>query len=472
MSKGQQKKSLSLSQRIAEFARKTELKGIPTDVVEKAKIHLVDASGTALAASQKDFSKPLISAMTELGGSGDTPIFGHIKKSTLRDATLVNGALIHSLDFDDTHGESVVHCSASAWPTAFGIGLDNNLSGADALVGYLIAAEVSACIGSFTGGTLQRKGFHPTGIIGAFGCAAGAGRLYGLRADQIVDALGITLSMASGNMEFVTDGAWTKRLHPGWAAVIGITAAILAKNGFKGPTKPLEGQFGLFATLLEDINKSQIAALGKDLGEKWRVREFAIKPYPLCHFNHSLIDCALKIRRKHKFQLHEVSRITVLLHPDELPIVCEPLHQKKEPKTIYEAQFSAPYAVATALLRGRFGISELEDRCLTDKDIIGLAKKVIYAKDPKSGFPKYFSGGVKLQLTSGQVVEEYQRIHQGAPEYPLSDESVMEKFFANSKSSLGDALSELLANSLMHLENLQNLEDLADLIRGLSRSSG
>ena len=470
MSKGQQENSLSLSQRIAEFARATELTDVPADVAEKAKLHLVDASGTALAASQKNFSEPLIRAMSELSGVGDTPIFGRVKKLTLRDATLVNGALIHSLDFDDTHGESVVHCSASAWPMAFGIGFDKNLSGAETLVGYLIAAEVSACIGSFAGGTLQSKGFHPTGIIGAFGCAAGASRLYGLSEDQIVNALGITLSMASGNMEFVSDGAWNKRLHPGWAAVIGITAAILAKNGFRGTTKPLEGQFGLFATLLKDTDKAHIADLGKDLGVKWRLREFAVKPYPLCHFNHSLIDCALKIKQKLKFQLQEVAMITVIMHPDEAAIVCEPLQKKRNPQNVYEAQFSAPYAVATALLRGRFGLSELEDECLLDKDIIGLAKKVIYAEDPKSGFPKYFSGGVKLQLTNGEVIEEYQLIHRGALECPLSKESVMEKFFANSKSSLAQAHSALLANSLMDLENLQNLEELADMVRGFPRS--
>ena len=315
---------------------------------------------------------------------------------------------------------------------------------------------------------MQSNGFHPTGIIGAFGCAAGAGRLYELDEDQIVDALGITLSMASGNMEFVTDGAWTKRLHPGWAAVVGITAAVLAKNGFKGPSKPLEGQFGLFSTLLKDFDKDRILDLGEDLGSKWRIGEFAIKPYPLCHFNHALVDCSLKIKRKHKFQLDEVTLITALMHPDEVPIVCEPLDSKRNPQTVYEAQFSAPYAVATALIKGRFGLNELEETCLRDNSIIELARKVSYAEDPRSGFPKYFSGGIKLHLKNGQVLEEYQPIHQGAPEYPLPKEKVMEKFFANAETSLEVANSQLLVNSLMLLETLENLDGLANLVRGLS----
>ena len=467
MSKKQHEKNLSLSQRIAGFATKVELTDVPKQAMEKAKLHLIDASGTALAASQKGFSEPLINSMEELSDGGNSPIFGHSKGGALRDAALVNGALIHSHDFDDTHGASVVHCSASAWPTAFGIAFDKGLSGTDALLGYLIAAEVSSCIGTFTRGTMQSKGFHPTGIIGAFGCAAGAGRLYSLDEGQIVNALGITLSMASGNMEFVTDGAWTKRLHPGWAAMVGITAAMLAKNGFKGPSKPLEGQFGLFSTLLKDIDISEIAHLGKDLGVKWRIGEFAIKPYPLCHFNHSLVDCALKIKRKHKFAIHEVALITAFLHPDEVPIVCEPLDAKRKPQTVYEAQFSVPYAVATALLKGQFGLNELEESCLADKGIIGLAKKVTYAEDLRSGFPKFFSGGIKLTLKNGQVLEEHQLVHQGAQENPLSTAKVMEKFFANSAASLGAENSQLLANSLQKLESLENLEGVANLVRGL-----
>lgn len=192
---------VTLSARLADFAAAFTPSAVPPAVVAHAKLCILDSVGIALAANQYDFAACTGGALRALAGPGDAPVIGQRAGLPLRDAVLLNGTLIHGLDFDDTHGTSVVHCSASALPVAFNLGLVAGASGARMLAAYVLAVEIDARLGEVAQGSLQRRGYHPTGIIGAFGCAAAAAWLKRLPAAALADALGITLSMASGSME-------------------------------------------------------------------------------------------------------------------------------------------------------------------------------------------------------------------------------------------------------------------------------
>src|SRR5215831_15018827 len=241
--------SHTISQELSTFALGLSHAQIPTAVRERAKHLILDSVGIALASTQYPFASVSFAAMQELG-SGTSPVIGIGRKLALRDAVLMNGILVHGLDFDDTHSRGVIHGTSSSFPCALALADRDDADGEALLVAYVAAMEVATRLGAVAKGGFHQVGFHPTGLIGAFGCTLAAARILGLDADRATMAQGITLSMASGSLEFLEDGAWTKRLHPGWAGVAGITAATLAKHGYVGPRAAYEGRFGLYASHL------------------------------------------------------------------------------------------------------------------------------------------------------------------------------------------------------------------------------
>lgn len=451
----------SIAERFAAFAAGLDPAAVPDEALEAAKHCLLDALGIALAASTFDFAHTALAGAQAMGGAGASPVIGFGRRLPLRDALLVNGVLVHGLDYDDTHGASVVHCSASALPLMLGAGLAAGADGRRALAAYLLAVEVDARLGAVAEGSLQKRGWHPTGVMGAFGCAAAAGFLARADARAIAHALGITLSMASGNLEFLADGAWTKRLHPGWAAVCGYTAATLAQAGFVGPAAPFEGRFGLYRMLLGAEAKPDPARLTASLGRSWEIFDVAIKPFPACHYLHAAADAALALRAEPGFAPADVESIRVLLHADEIPIVGEPQAAKRRPRNAYEAQFSVHYAVAACLVRGRLGLAELDAEALEDPAIRALAARVSCEPDPASDYPRHYSGAVEILFSDGRRRAHREQINRGSRARPLPPADVEAKFFDNALRATDRPAAERLRRAVLALDSAPDLRALA-----------
>ncbi|MEM7542362.1 MAG: MmgE/PrpD family protein [Pseudomonadota bacterium] len=452
----------TVSQRLADQISALRIDQIPPHVLHHAKLCMLDALGIGIAASRYPFADPTIQAAVALsdGAAAELPVLGRIERLGLRDALLANGTLIHGLDFDDTHAGSVVHCSASAVPSALWVSQANGASGADALVAYIIAVEIDARLGGAAQGKLQARGLHPTGIIGAFGSTAASARLLGLEPRQIGQALGIVLSFASGSMEFINDGAWTKRLHPGWAAVAGLTAATFAQHGFIGPATPFEGRFGLYATVLGSEAPVDLESVAEPFTNRWETLEVAFKPYPACHFNHAFADAALALRHKHAFELDDIESITAFIHPDQAPLVCEPLAEKQRPKSSYEAQFSVPYIIACCLSKEQFGLAELEEPTLNDPELISLMQRCTHEPDPASKYPQAYSGAITIELKTGERLEHREAVNRGAQDNPLSDDEVIEKFINNAGAVLPAAVIDSSIEDVLSLEHATDLGSL------------
>jgi 2-methylcitrate dehydratase PrpD len=214
----------TLSLEIGTWAQAVSITDVPKHVQDQALLNILDAVGIAFASTHYEFATRSIAASVALG-SGPRGVIACSERLTVRDQAMLNGILIHGLDFDDTHVPGVIHATASALPTAIAIADDRELSGNDLVLGFLVALEIGARVGTAANGGFHAQGFHPTGLAGAFGAATAAAKMIGLDAHGIASAQGIVGSLASGSMEFLETGAWTKRLHPGWAAVSGITAA-------------------------------------------------------------------------------------------------------------------------------------------------------------------------------------------------------------------------------------------------------
>ena len=233
---------------------------------------MLDAVGVGLAAGRYPFAERTLAGAVALGGEGASTVIGHRQRLPLRDAALANGVLMHGLDFDDTHLTAIIHPTVTCLPAAFGVAEAQRASGADMLAAYIAGMECAIRIGASVKGGFHHVGFHATGVISHFSAALVAGRLMGLDADALVRAQGIAASTAGGVQVFLEEGAWTKRLHPGWGAVAGITAATLAKSGFFGPSRAYEGRFGLFEThLQEHAAQVDLARITAGLGSAWEL---------------------------------------------------------------------------------------------------------------------------------------------------------------------------------------------------------
>ena len=451
---------------LAEFVAGMRLADVPGTVRERAVQLMLDAVGVGLAAGRYPFAERTLAGAVALGGEGASTVIGHRQRLPLRDAALANGVLLHGLDFDDTHLTAIIHPTVTCLPAAFGVAEAQRASGADMLAAYIAGMECAIRIGASVKGGFHHVGFHATGVISHFSAALVAGRLMGLDADALVRAQGIAASTAGGVQVFLEEGAWTKRLHPGWGAVAGITAATLAKSGFFGPSRAYEGRFGLFEThLQEHAAHVDLARITAGLGSAWELTDTSIKPFPICHFIHGAAEAAIRLHGKLKPTPDSLAEVRVRIPKDTLPIVAEPVAVKTAPANDYDAKFSAQYVVATCLLKGRIGLAELEPEARNDPVVRALARRVVVEADPESGFPKYMSGGVALRTADGRRHDVYVPINNGSGDRALDAAGIAEKFFASAELTVPHAKAVRVRDAILALETISVAELAAALHR-------
>jgi 2-methylcitrate dehydratase PrpD len=451
----------TISESLARFAFELDHDDVPPAVRAQAAHLLLDGAGIAYASTTFDFARQTLAALATFEG-GDSPVIGMPQRLALRDAVLLNGVLVHGLDFDDTHLTSVVHVTSSCLPAALGAAVAAGRSGRELLTAYMIGIEAAARLGNVARGELNQIGFHPTGVIAAFACALIAGKLEGLDIEQLVMAQGIVLSMAAGSREYSSNGSSSKRVHPGWAGVCGITAARLARKGFTGPRTAYEGQFGLYATHLgPDLSRWDVGAATRELGSHWETSQVAIKPMPACQLSIACIDAAIALHRQRQFAIADVASIEALVPEHAVKIVCEPVQRRRRPDSRYAAQFSIQFDVACALIHGRFGLAELER--YGDPDILALADKVTYRVDPDTNYPKHFSGKVIVTLHDGRRYAQREPINRGAADNPISDQDIVAKFMANAAlARVADA--DRIRHAVLDIDALDDARLLGDLL--------
>ena len=457
--------SRTLSENFAEFALVTALSDIPQSVQIRAKHLILDAIGIAFASTRFPFAERSMAGIDALGGAPENTVIGYRKRLPLRDAMLMNGVLVHGLDYDDTHVPGVIHATASAVPCVLGLGERLGARGADVLRAYILSVEAGARIAAAAKGGFHKVGFHPTGLVGAFGCTVAAGAMLNLPLEALAMAQGITLSMAGGSLEFLEDGAWTKRIHPGWAAASGTTAAYLAQNGFVGPTTAYEGRFGLFATHLDPRDDLPVPeeVLG-GLGQVWELDRVAVKPFPACHFVHGCADAALELVRAHDLAPEQVKGVTALMPAETIATVCEPVANKIRPVSDYDAKFSVQYAVAASIARGKFGLAELEDEARTDERILDLARKVTYLPDPDSLFPAAYSGELVVETTDGRTLRHREAVNRGAEQRPLTNGEIATKFEENAGLAMDHGQIRDVRDAILALDTMDDVTALTEVL--------
>lgn len=459
---------MTVSQTLAAFAARIRLEDVPAAASERARYLALDALGVALASSQTEFARIALAGVQAIGDRGQSLVFGMGVQLPLRDAILMNGLLVHGLDYDDTYLPGSIHLCATSLPTAFGMAAHRHASGRELLAALIIGLEAGARISQAGRGNIHKAGFHPTSVCGAFSSSLVAGRLLGLTPEQLTLAQGIALATASGTVQPMQDGTWTKRFHPGWAAASGVVSAHLAQAGYTGPSVAYEGRFGFYNVFLGALSAAADTSLvGAQLGERWEFPSASIKLYPACHHIHAFVNAARDIRQQlgGALLLEDVESVHALVASVAVPLVCEPADEKFAPASGYIAQFSLQYAIACGLLRDSFGLGELEPSVREDASLIELARKVSYEVDPHSGFPKSRTGEVIVRLRDGRVLRVRSTI---LTEEPASNEEIVSKFMANARRAVPAGRARELCDLVLDLEQQQ---DVAVLMQALGQST-
>ncbi|KXF74888.1 2-methylcitrate dehydratase [Paramesorhizobium deserti] len=415
----------SVSERLADWATELEPGALPSATREKARDILVDIVGLCIAARNTDY----VNATRQAVEPGHHTVIGHAFTASAQGAALVNGTAAHGEDFDDTFEGGPVHSGVVIVPALLAAAETWKLDNASTMLGISAGCELLCRLALTVPKAVHKAGFHPTAVLGTF--AATFGICVACRASEniTVNALGIAGSMASGIIEYLGDGSWTKRMHPGWSAQSALRAYSLARAGFIGPRQVFEGTHGAFTAFAPSV-KPAIDHLFEDLGTRFVSDTITFKPYPCGTMIQPYIDCAIALRRSGA-PLEGIRSITCKTAEGIVHRLWEPLPLKRLPPTAYAAKFSVPFGVALGLARGRADLGDYTEATIADPALTDIAGKVGFEIDPANPYPKAFTGHVRITYEDGGIVEHEQNYMRGGAAHPLTRAEINAKFAAN-----------------------------------------
>lgn len=416
---------------LVEFLHPLTASDLPAEVLDRARYFLLDYLACAIRGSREESSAAVQRMVQRIGANGCATVIGTRMRTIPGLAATANGAAAHSIEQDDTHSGGSIHLGATMYSAALALAETMPDTSSETFLTAVVAGfEAAARIAM----AVQPKehyalGFHMTPTCGVFGAAITSAKLLGLTAEQTLAAVGIAGSMAAGSMEFLAEGAWTKRIHPGLAAQNGIHAALLAAEGFTGPRRILEGRDGF----LHGYSRNAIPdRLTSGLGESFEILHTAVKPHACCRYMQGPIDAILALMREHNIESAQIHRIEVAVLEAGWGIVAEPQSKKYKPESVVDAQFSMPFGAAVSAIDGAAGLDQFTADKARSPKIRELMNKVVLVKDPRieETFPKEWPARVVIELDNGRRFEKFVRYPKGDPENPLSWEELAMKFRA------------------------------------------
>ena len=450
----------NMTEKFADFCEQLRYEDLPHDVIKRTKLLILDTVGIIIRARHDaESTSSLVSAIEKLEMSnGSCQVFSDNKSYSPSAAALLNGTLAHSLDFDDTHAEASLHSSAPILAAALAAAEMNKSSGQQLITACVVGYEIQIRLGLAGGSSSHyKKGFHPTATCGIFGAAAAAGYLMGLTKEQYISAFGIALSQSAGSMQFLTDGSWTKRSHVGQAAQNGLSCAIMAAEGFKGPSKAFEGQWGYFHSYASggDMEKAV-----DGLGKKFETLNLGVKPYPSCRYSHAAIDGIIELKNELGFSTSELDDIDIGLSETALNIIGYPLSDKQNPKSVVDGQFSMPFCAAVTVKSGGLKWDDYKNH-LNDRDTLSLCNKIKVGpdKDAEECCPEYMSAKVKV-VVKGKKYEKFVKIPKGEPENFMEDSEFISKFRSLTEPYLSNERIDQLTGSMLKLDQSNNINSI------------
>lgn len=429
---------------------------IPTDLLGLIEECVLDLAGhSAFSAQFAESSASFRKGACALDpGRGGFTVIGDAGGYTQGQAALLNGAFAHTMDFDDTNVYGVLHPGAPVIAAALAVAEEMDVGGRALLEAVAIGYEVASRIGAALGESTYDRGFHVTGVAGIFGAVAAAGRLRMLDAAQLDTAFGLAGSLAGGSMQYLENGAWNKRLHPGFAAQAALMALGFAQAGVLGAKDAVAGRFGL---LNGHSNHPKPERLTHGLGQDWVARQTGIKPYPSCRLTHGAVDAALALRELVPESELQAASLVVTLSPKGFDIVGEPLPAKIAPRNVVDGQFSVYFQVACAWLHGRADWQSYA--CLGDPAVEAMARRIQVGAEAELKGP-----AARLYVVGRPTACLEVSTPLGEPSTPLSRDRLTQKYLSLAVPVYGEARAFELAATLLALREAPKA---AEVIRSL-----
>src|ERR1700677_3668095 len=451
--------TMGITSQLADFCADIKLSALPPEVVTRARFLVLDLVGNIVRARHDaESTASFVSAVRALGmATGNAGVFGDAARYSPAGAAFLNGALAHSLDFDDTHAAGSLHPGAPVIPAALAAGEMVGASGADVLAAIIAGYEVTWRLAlALPAGADYDGGFHPTATCGAFGAAAAAARVFGLDADDVASAMGTVLSQCAGSPEFLATGAWTKRSQVGWAATNGLMAATLVREGFKGASEALEGKHGFMRAYAPNPKPERAV---QDLGEVFELMNTALKPSPSCRYGHAGIDAALALRAANDLRPVDITSIRLGLPRAGMLLIGAPAEKKANPANVVDGQFSGPFVISAALATGAMGWDSY--KLLNDATIRSLLPKVTCEFDTEieAEFPANMSGKLTIK-TGNRTFEQKVVVPKGEPSNFLTEAELKAKFFGLTDSLLGADRAAALADAVLAIDTTAEVSSL------------
>ena len=420
---------MEITKELARFCADLRFDKLSSEVIDRAKYFALDFVGVAARGSLEDSTKAMYRFLKEMSPTNKGGvIIGTKMRAPYHYAALANGTSSHSLEMDDVNNEASLHPAVAIFPAALAACEMANKNGKRFIEGVVLGYDVMIRLGKALGPKEHYgRGFHPTGTCGTFGATATVAKILGLNYTQMVNALGIAGSQAAGSMEFLAQGAWTKRMHPGWAAHNGIIASLLAKKGFKGPSTILEGRDGFLHAYSLKADASKVL---EGIGSSFEIMRTSIKPHACCRYMQPPIDGILKIMKENQIKAEEVANVTLGILKAGFPIIVTPEEIKYNPKSAVNAQFSMPFGAAVAILYGEASLNQFREKVIQSPKVNEMMKKVHCVENPEleKVYPKQWPATVEIKTKDGRTFSARIDYPKGDPENPLTWDELIEKF--------------------------------------------
>lgn len=448
-------------QNLAAFVSGMKLENVPKEVLETAKMCILDTISTALGGVANPMFQSIknVYLETEKNGNGGIPLFGDKREASLRTAVFLNGMSGHILELDDVHINSKTHIGTVVIPAAWTLAQYLQKSGKELIEAVICGYEVMSRIGMGFGVSNHRNlGWHVTGTAGTFGAAAACGKLLGFTADQMIAAFGLAGTQSCSTWAFLSDGATNKILHPGRAAVSGLESCLLVKGGMRGSSHILDAKDGgIFPMMSQEYDYRMV---DKDLGTVYEILNVDKKPYPCCRSTHCAIEGALKLREAYDIDPETIDHTVIYTYLVGLK-QCGLSDSSKEPHVATEAKFSTPYLAATAFLTGKVGLSDFSQANINDENRQKLLKKITVKEDPifTERYPHHWGCRVEVTLKNGHTYSQEIMDASGNVTAPLTSQQMTAKALSCCEIYDPEQVKKLV-HTLLNLENCAVLPEL------------
>jgi len=457
---------MELTRKIAQLCHELSFDNLDPEVRDRIKYLLLDYLGVAIRGAGTESSEPVYRFLANRQGSGkDVPVIATELRVDAPYAALALGTAAHSLELDDVVNAASLHPGVSVMSAALAAGHMVNCSGQELMEGIVAGYEITIKLGmALDPAAHYAQGFHPTGTCGTLGAAVAAAKILKLDQTGITNALGIAGSQAAGSMEFLADGAFTKRFHGGWSAHSGLVAALLAKEGFTGPATIIEGKFGFLHAYSPVSDSTKVLA---DWGAPYEILNTSIKPHACCRYKQGAIDCILKIVKDNTLAPEDIEKIEICILKAGFALVVEPREMKLNPTSIVDAQFSMPFGAAIAIIKKDAFLDQYCMENINSDDIKKLMSRVHCVEDQEMEkyFPRKWPAKVTIIARGAQKYHAQLEHPKGDPENPLSWEELITKFKNLTLPVFQGDRCSTIVESVRNLENMASVAELMESLR-------